>query len=452
MNGVVLSTSAVEDFLRGTGVPRQVSVPDLVALPLRERHRLITSGEVTESEWHEVAHAWSTTADARYRACTVLREPPPGAPAVRLGVKDTVDVAGYPTTLGLRRYRHHPVRSAAVLCDLRNAVVTAKAVTTELNIGVGSGCGNPYFPRIDPAGSSTGSGVAVAAGICDVSLGTDVLGSVRWPAGRCGVVGLRTTHDAGNLEGIFPLCPPMDAPGWVARTADDLAFLWPHLGLGAEIPHRSLRVGVVGEVSGGAVEAEIVEALNTAARALEEAGHSVSEVRLGDLWRWRGPAWDLCARDAWLGHQIWGERFGDDLMPSTLTAIQSGARISDERYAEIGAALVRHRAKVTGLFDAGGVDAWLLPLDAVVPRAKDSKPPATSTIPTPDDPAYEREIGYTPVASFAGLPAITFPVGATSAQAPLAVQLVGRPHAETALIGLARDVGAVLGNLGFAPR
>ncbi|MFD4669598.1 amidase family protein [Lentzea sp. NPDC058450] len=447
-----MSTSAVEDFLRGADVPDQVEVPDLVALPLRERHRLITSGEVGAAEWHETAHEWSVVADARYRACAVLAEPSSDSPALRLGVKDTVDVAGFPTTLGLRRYRHHPRRSAAVLRDVRNTVVTAKVVTTELNIGVGSGCGNPYFPHIDPAGSSTGSGVAVAAGICDVSLGTDVLGSVRWPAGRCGVVGLRTTHDPGNLTGIFPLCPSMDAPGWVARTADDLAFLWSHLGLGSEVSHRALRVGVVSEVSEGAVEPEIAGALDAAARALAEAGHAVSEVRLGDLWHWRGPAWDLCARDAWLGREVWGERFGDDLLPSTLAALEAGARIDDRRYAEIRTALVRHRAAVSGLFDEGGVDAWLLPLDAVVPRAKGAKPAATSTIPTPADPDYDREIGYTPVASFAGLPAITFPVGVSPAQAPLAVQLVGRPHAENALIGLARDAGAVFGNLGFAPR
>ena len=224
--------------------------------------------------------------------------------------------------------------------------VNAKVVTTELNIGLGSGCTNPYFPHIDPAGSSTGSGVAVAAGICDLALGTDVLGSIRWPAGRCGVVGLRVTQDPRLLDGVFPLSPALDAPGWVARTADDLAVLWSHAGLGAGDPAtaRRCRVGVVGEALAARPEPAILGAMDTARAALAEAGHAVTDVRLGELWRWRGAAWELCARDAWEGHKAWRERIADDLLDSTRRALESGARVGDRRYAEIDRTLRRHRA------------------------------------------------------------------------------------------------------------
>ncbi|MFI9511232.1 amidase [Nocardia sp. NPDC052566] len=448
------STSAVMEFLADTGLSEPISPPEPVMLPLRQRFRLIETGELDPTEWHAVADAWSRRADARYRACTTLRSPTSDAPVVRIGIKDTVDVAGFPTTLGLRNHRHHPATSATVVRRLRNAVVTAKVVATELNIGIGSGCGNPYFPRINPAGSSTGSGVAVAAGICDISLGTDVLGSVRWPAGRCGVVGLRTTHNPNILQGVFPLCPAMDAPGWVARTADDLAFLWGRVGIGVAASTATsgpLRIGVPQEVLDGCIEPKIADAVEITVRALAYAGHEVTRVRLGDLWNWRGPAWELCARDAWNGFQVWRERISDDLLESTMVALETGARISDQRYAEIFAALLRLRSEAVDVFKAQRVDAWLLPLDAVVPRPREEKPVAASTIPTPDDPAYDRKIGYTPIASFAGLPAITFPVGRTR-HAPLAVQLVGPPHTETTLIQLARDAGEVLGEMRFAPR
>jgi Asp-tRNA(Asn)/Glu-tRNA(Gln) amidotransferase A subunit family amidase len=425
---------------------------ELIALPLRERVRLVETGEVSPAEWAETANAWAWHADARYRACAELR-PVTGLPAVRLGVKDTVDVAGFATRLGLRRHRSYPRRSAAPLrpTDGR-ATVNAKVVTTELNIGIGSGCVNPYFPDISPAGSSTGSGVSVAAGICDVSLGTDVLGSVRWPAGRCGVVGLRMTHDPTRLDGVFPLCPPMDAPGWIARTADDLAFAWRRLRLGRPLRAEcSLRVGVVSEVLAGGAEPAILDALETAAAALTTAGHTTTRVSLGDLWSWRGPAWELCAREAWNGYRAWRHRITDDLLDSTRSALEAGSAVSEERHAEIRSALLAQRTGVAGRFAAQGVDAWLLPLDPEVPVAKSAAPPGgtESSFADPDD---DRDVGYTPLASFAGLPAITFPVGASASGAPLAMQLVAPAHREPTLIRLARDVAAVIGDLGFTLR
>ena len=242
----------------------------------------------------------------------------------------------------------------------------AKVVTTELNVGIGSGCVNPCFPQIDPAGSSTGSAVAVAAGICDVSLGTDVLGSVRWPAGRCGVAGLRMTHDPGWLEGIFPLSPAMDAPGWVARTADDLAFLWDRIGfggrglggsplLGAAAPGRGrARMAVAGEVLESDVDAEIRVALDVAGAALREHGHEVTARAIGEAWDWRGAAWELCARDAWDGYQDWQRWIGDDLLESTRRALAAGADVDDARHAEIRGAMARQRARRDDLFSGAG--------------------------------------------------------------------------------------------------
>ncbi|MHC0429358.1 amidase family protein [Streptomyces sp. O3] len=428
-------------------------LPEPLTLPLAERHRLLATGELSADEWREQAAAWALRADRRYRATVELREP--ADTALRLGVKDTVDVRGFATRLGLRRYRHHPRESAAVLAPLRHATVNAKVVTTELNIGIGSGCVNPYFPRIDPAGSSTGSGVAVAGNICDVSLGTDVLGSVRWPAGRCGVVGLRTTHDPRRLPGVFPLSPSMDAAGWVARTADDLAFAWRHMGLGEPgTAGTRLRIGIPRELRrAGLVDQEVADCLDRTAALLRESGHTVSDAALGEIWECRGQAWELCARDAWDGYQLWRSHIDDDLLDSTRAALEGGAKVSDERYADIRRRQLRIRAASSALFAEQSVDAWLLPLDPGVPAVRGTVPAAASTIPEPGDPQYEREIGFTPVASFAGLPAITFPAAVSDASgAPVAMQLVGGRGAEGSLIRAAQDAAAALGDLGLRPR
>lgn len=432
-----------------------VAVPELVALGLRERMRLLDAGVITRVEWNAAADEWAALADARYRACAELRPGGPYARAVRLGVKDTVDVAGFATRLGLRRYRRHPVRDAAALRDLGPATVTAKLTTTEVNIGIGSGCVNPLFPQIDPAGSSTGCGVAVAGRICDLALGTDVLGSVRWPAGRCGVVGLRTTHDPAALPGMFPLSPLMDAVGWVARSADDFCVLAERGVLSFAPPDSAtapLRVGVVAEVGESDPQAEVICAVKTAGEALACAGHRVRDARLGDLWNRRGDAWELCARQAWEGYLHWRDHVGDGLSASTLAALRSGEHIAPRRADEIIRELTRTRARITELFDDAGVDAWLLPLDPDVPRPVGDRSGHVSLI-VPGHADYDREIGYTPVASYAGLPAVTFPVGVDdTGRAPLAVQLIGRPGAEADLLRLARDVERQLVSTPALPR
>lgn len=436
-----------------SSVPEASQPPELLTGSLRDRLDLFDRGVFDPVEWRAQADDWSRTADARYRACTELRPLPASEVPIAVGIKDTVDVAGLSTRLGLRRFRHYPARSATVLDRLSAGAVNAKVVTTELNIGLGSGCRNPLLPQIDPAGSSTGSAVAVAAGICDLSLGTDVLGSVRWPAGRCGVVGLRTTHDADLLEGILPLSPSMDAVGWVTRTADDLAVLWDRFGLGGadsaadRVRRRRCRIGVVTDIGGGMVEPAIEQAWQQTAGALEAAGHELCAISVGELWQWRGAAWELCARDALDGFVAVRDWIDDELSPTTLTALAAGERVDDRRLSEIEDGQRRLRSAVAGLFAEQRVEAWLLPLDPTVPppRGATSRPSGASTIPAPDDPDYDTEVGYTTLASFAGLPAISFPVGRCGVpEAPLAMQLVGPRRSERVLIRLADDAAGRL--------
>ncbi|KNB50251.1 amidase family protein [Streptomyces caatingaensis] len=435
-------------------------LPELLRIPLPERVALRRSGDLEADTWRTEEQEWSDHADARYRA-TVQRRPLGDAAApVRVGVKDTVDVAGFATRLGLRHHRHHPRASAPVVAGLPGelAETTAKVVSTELNLGVGSGCVNPYAPHIDPGGSSTGAAVAVAANICDIALGTDVLGSVRWPAGQCGTVGLRMTHDSALLDGVFPLSPPMDALGWVTRTVADLAYLWPRLGLDrlgtqhAPVP-GTRRIGVVTDAFGpyGTAGAEMRGAVEIARAHFEAAGHGATDVRIDALWALRGPAWELCARQAWDAYRLWQQWTAPRLDDTTLASLEVGARVGDDRYAWILSELEGCRRTVGSAFDAAGVDAWLLPLDPCPPPDVATVIARGSTIPTPEDDDYEQRVAYTPIASVAGLPALTLPVARDGRGAPLSVQLVGRPGTEATLVELAGDLADQVGDLGFLP-
>ncbi|MEU3342620.1 amidase family protein [Streptomyces sp. NPDC006668] len=216
------------------------------------------------------------------------------------------------------------------------------------------------------------------------------------------------------------------------------------MGLGPRPEPGTRRIALVEEVFEGGCADEVLAAVETVSSALRGAGHEIGRARLGELWDCRGLAWELCSADAWRGHQVWGGWLNDDLHESTWAALRSGALISAERHAELGARLVAQRAAVPALFDAHDADFWLLPLDPDVPRPIGTHTRANnSTMPVSGDPDYDSRIGYTPVASFAGLPAITFPaaVGAEHG-APIAAQLVGRPGADADLIRLARDVAA----------
>lgn len=192
-------------------------------------------------------------------------------------------------------------------------------------------------------------------------------------------------------------------------------------------------------------------ALETACGHLEAIGQKVGPVRADDLWALRGPAWELCARQAWDAYQVWRPWVPADLHETTRGALEVGAKVSDERYAWIQERLAHTRATVEGDFDAAGVDAWLLPLDPAAPPDLAAADARVSTIPSPEDPDYDLRVAYTPLASFAGLPALTMPVARDERGAPLCVQFIARRDHEPLLMRLAGLLEEAVGPLGFRP-
>lgn len=146
-------------------------------------------------------------------------------------IKDVFDTAGVPTTWGAEAFRDRiPAEDAAVVAALRDAgaVLLGKLATGALANGAtwfGGTCRNPWNPEEPAGGSSTGSGSAVAAGLCAFSIGTDSLGSILNPADRCGTVGLRATFGRIPTRGAMPLTPSLDRIGPLTRTVEDAAVV-----------------------------------------------------------------------------------------------------------------------------------------------------------------------------------------------------------------------------------
>ncbi|MCU6676434.1 amidase [Leclercia tamurae] len=165
-------------------------------------------------------------------------------------VKDTLDIAGYPTRAGCQALAASQAaqQHAEVVKTLlgQGCALTGKTTLHELAFGVTginpwSGTPvNPEFPDLIPGGSSSGSAAVVASGEVDFALGTDTGGSVRMPAACCGILGLKPTYGRLSRVGVMPAYSSLDCVGLFARDADVLRQVLTRLAIPVGAPLTSL--------------------------------------------------------------------------------------------------------------------------------------------------------------------------------------------------------------------
>jgi Asp-tRNA(Asn)/Glu-tRNA(Gln) amidotransferase A subunit family amidase len=207
-------------------------------------------------------------------------------------VKDLIDTAGIRTTYGSKIYADHvPDRTATAVERLvaAGAVVVGKANLHEFAWGVTSQnpwygtVHNPRLPGRTTGGSSGGNAAALAAGFCDLGLGTDTGCSIRLPASCCGVVGLKPAWGRVPADGVFPLCPSFDTVGPMATTVVDVAAMWSVL-TGEPPPAPRLAGLTVGLLtrppSVGGPAAQVNRAGDAYVARLEELGARVVEAEI----------------------------------------------------------------------------------------------------------------------------------------------------------------------------
>lgn len=150
---------------------------------------------------------------------------------IPFAAKDNIDVAGIPTTVGCPDFAYTPEKSATVVDKLRaaGALLVGKTNLDQFATGL-VGVRSPYGPVSNPfdrayisGGSSSGSAVAVSAGLVSFALGTDTAGSGRVPAGYTNTVGLKPTRGLISAAGVFPACRTLDCVSIFALTVDDAA-------------------------------------------------------------------------------------------------------------------------------------------------------------------------------------------------------------------------------------
>jgi aspartyl-tRNA(Asn)/glutamyl-tRNA(Gln) amidotransferase subunit A len=343
------------------------------------------------------------------------------------GVKSNIAVRGLPCTAGIGAYRDNVAAddaevvrriraSGGVVLGAVNMHEGALGATTD-NIAYGR-TQNPWRAGFTPGGSSGGSGAAVAAGLCDVALGSDTMGSIRIPAAYCGVQGHKPTAGLVPNEGVLPLSPTLDHIGPLAR---DVRTLWEalHVIAGwrapatlAPIELPGLRVGVWD--GGGSVEmtAAVRRGFDAAIAAFKGAGARLSSVE--------PPLYDYAkARRAGL---LISEVEGAAVHAARLKTHAEGFSEAFRALMAWGVAqppvkLEAARAHIIEIRDAAA--SVFRTVDVLV------APTAPQQAFCFDDPTPANQADFTAWANFAGLPATAVFTGFSDDGLPLSLQIVG---------------------------
>ena len=311
---------------------------------------------------------------------------------------------------------------------------------------------NPWALDHISGGSSGGSAVAIAAGLCVASAGTDTGGSIRVPAAMCGIVGLKPTFGRVSVFGTVPLAPSFDHVGPLARSVPDAAIL---LGLLAgrdsldptssahrvedyrsalRKPLQKFRLGRPRELYWDKLDREVRRATEAAVRDMEKHGAVVREVSLPHLRESNEAATNISLAEARHVHESAGyfparaSEYSDDVRQR----IKAGVQVPATKYLEG----LDVRKRIRAEFDAAFQD-----VDAIVgPTVPVPAPPIDAEyVPIDGEQIGVRPalVGMNRPANFTGLPAISVPCGSTRGGLPVGLQLIGRAFDEATLLRIA---------------
>ncbi len=411
----------------------------------------------------EQALSTAAKADADRRAAGFRGGPLFGVP---LAHKDMFNRTGRIATWGAKIRAAAPATAdATVIARLKGAgAVPFGALNmaefafgiTGHNYHVGH-CRNPHDPEHITGGSSSGSAAAVAAGIVPFALGSDTGGSIRVPASCCGIAGIRPTWGLVSRAGAMPLSPSLDTIGPLARDVTDLALALSLLAgadpadatahapavdylAALEMSPKGLRIGIDRSLL-EAVTPAVARLLEDAFAVLRDAGAVEVPVEMPDLGELDRYAQLLQFGEASAFHAKWMRDRPEDYSPQVRARLEDGFAVSAVDYIQgLRARPLIARDWLGGPF--GQADVLFLPaLNRGIPTLAETDVGGGETMAA----MIAGLLHFTRPLSYLGFPCLALPTAKDEKGLPNGFQLLGRPYAETTLLGLGSAYQAAVG-------
>jgi aspartyl-tRNA(Asn)/glutamyl-tRNA(Gln) amidotransferase subunit A len=376
---------------------------------------------------------------------------------IPISLKDNICTAGIRTTAGSKILKDFiQLHDAPLVTQLleAGAVLLGKTNMHEFAYGVTSN--NPHYGPVHnpwdlkriPGGSSGGSAVAVAAGLCYGSIGTDTGGSIRIPAGLCGIVGLKPTIGRVNTDGTIPLSPRLDCVGPLARSVQDAALLLDPILVRAKREPRlssagkpssqkqKFKLGLPREFFFDVISQDVAKVFDQALHSLRKRGAVIKEISIPLLQETENAGNQIAWPEATRYHQQAGwfpahaEEYGEDVR----TRLEMGTKVSATVYLEA----LELRDKFIQQFHLSiadaGVDALVVPTTPITAPLINEE---TTRINEKDHSTRALLLRNNRPANLAGVPAISIPCGFTPAGLPIGLQFIGAVTDEHLLLRIA---------------
>ena len=371
---------------------------------------------------------------------------------IPIAVKDLFYTKGIRTMGGTKALANHiPDFDSTVVARLKSA---GAVLLGKLNLTEGAMGGynpefgiprNPWNTERSSGASSSGSGVATAAGLCFGSLGSDTGGSIRFPSAFCGTVGLKPTWGRVSRYGVLNLAESLDHVGPMTRSTADAGIMLQAISgldtndptsLPAPVPGmldsldkgvEGVRIGFDEHYASKDIDPEIVEAVLKGVKILEDHGADIVDVQLPDVDQYV-IAWTvLCSAEAVAAHDSTYPSQRDDYGPWFLSWLDKGAKVTGAEYAEannLRAACTGHLRRVFEQIDILACPSVINPTQPVDPEALYQSKPRNF------DPMRQR---FTVPFNFSGAPTLSLPCGMNSEGLPLSLQFVAKHLSEPLL-------------------
>ncbi len=356
-----------------------------------------------------------------------------------VGIKDLFDVWGFPTQSGIRGWTTEVAKKDSTLVTrLRKAgaILLGKTVTTPLACFDPPATKNPWSFGHTPGGSSSGSAAALAACQIAGALGSQTGGSLCRPASYCGVCAMKPTFGIMPTDGVQPVSLELDHPGPMARNVSDLALLFGVL-TNQPTPTTKVQAYTLGIPKGpfsSETSEELLTLFHSQVERLSQAGFGFVEVELpADFSSLYQDHYDLMAFGAYQTHKA---RFQNDptvFPPKVSDLIQTGTKLTGKRIDQARQGALKRRQGLIQLLR--GLDGWVLPGFHEYPPGCES-----TGVPRFHSPW-----------SFLGWPEVSIAVEQGRNNLPVALQVVGRPHSDRALLAIAQTLSSVLGRPKLPP-